>query len=102
MLHLVSPALVLDAAHELGGGDDGVSLRPAAQAGHVEGGLTEVVRVDGVDRLVGPVQTDGQVGTVDGQEDFLPSSPSLALFLLWVPLESSSSYYSSQAESTLM
>ena len=47
--------------------DDGV-----AQAGHVEGSLTEVVRVDGVDALLGPVQTDGQVGNVDGQEDFLP------------------------------
>ena len=72
MLHLVSPAVVLDAAHQLGGGDDGV-----AQAGHVEGSLTEMVRVDEVDALLGPVETDGQVGNVNGQEDFLPSSPSL-------------------------
>ena len=78
------------------GGDDGVGLWPAAQAGHVEDGLTEMVRVDGVDALLGPVETDGQVGTVDGQEEFLPSSPSLALFLLRVPLESSSSYHFSR------
>ena len=50
---------VLDAAHQLGGGDDGVGLWPAAQAGHVEDGLTEVVQVDGVDALLGPVETDG-------------------------------------------
>ena len=34
--------------------DDGV-----AQAGHVEGSLTGVVRIDGVDALLGPVETDG-------------------------------------------
>ena len=31
-----------------------------------------MVRVDGVDGLVGPVQTDSEVRTVDSQEDFLP------------------------------
>ena len=34
-------------------GDDGVGLRPPAHAGHVDDGLTEVVRVDGDDGPVG-------------------------------------------------
>ena len=37
------------------GADDGVGLRPPAQDGHNDGGLTEVVRVEGEDDWKGEI-----------------------------------------------